>query len=123
MRQEGREADLSCRLVDHRGLDRGDLVLAQAFADNIEAVGERGIAEGLIRLPGKWRADSGGASRNKHKTYSSKSRPIYLLLEISSAQLVQIAAGCKPAARLGFGLVPLRPLRRDGRIGATLSRD
>jgi hypothetical protein len=46
-------------LVDCRGLDRGDLVLAQALADDIEAAGKRGVAECPVALARKWRADGG----------------------------------------------------------------
>src|SRR5207247_5426604 len=37
MCEKGRELDLPGGLVDRRGLDRGDFVLAQALADDIEA--------------------------------------------------------------------------------------
>jgi hypothetical protein len=35
MSQQGRELDLTARLVDGGGLDRSDLMLAKAFADDI----------------------------------------------------------------------------------------
>jgi hypothetical protein len=37
-------------LIDRGSLDRGDLVLAKALADDIKATGERGIAENLLAL-------------------------------------------------------------------------
>jgi hypothetical protein len=54
--QEGRKSDLPGGLIDPGCLDRRDLVPAQALADDIEAAGEGGIAEGAIRLPLKRRA-------------------------------------------------------------------
>jgi hypothetical protein len=40
MCQKGRELDLPGGLVDRRGLDRGDLVLAQALADDVKPAGQ-----------------------------------------------------------------------------------
>jgi hypothetical protein len=58
MRKQGGQPDLAGALVDGRGLDGGDLMLAQALADNIKAAGEGSIAEGLVGLPRERRSDS-----------------------------------------------------------------
>jgi hypothetical protein len=50
MRQEGCQPDLAGLRVDGGGLHRRDLMLAQAFPDDIEPAGERGIAEGAVAL-------------------------------------------------------------------------
>ena len=52
MRQEGGEVDQPVGLVDRGGLDDGDLVLAKAFAHDVEPARQRGIAEGAGRLRG-----------------------------------------------------------------------
>jgi hypothetical protein len=59
MGQERREPDLAALLVDGRGLDRGNLVLAEAFTDDVKPAGQRRVAEGPVGLPGKRRADGG----------------------------------------------------------------
>ena len=59
MCQKGCELDLPGGLVDRRGLDGRDLLLAQALAHNIKPAGERGIAEGPVALSGERRADGG----------------------------------------------------------------
>ena len=46
-------AESARRLVDRRGLDRGDLVLAEALADDIKSAGQRGIAERPVRSRGE----------------------------------------------------------------------
>ena len=62
MCQKGRELDVAGGLVDRGGLDGGDLLLAQALADNIEAAGQGSIAEGSVPLAGElgtgwWRSE------------------------------------------------------------------
>ena len=52
MRQQCGQPDLAGVLVDGRGLDGRDLVLAEALADNIKAARQRGIAEGPVALAG-----------------------------------------------------------------------
>src|ERR1700682_888750 len=59
MGQERRQPDLAGVMVDVGGLDRGDLMLAQALANDIETTGQGGIAEGSVTLAGKGRADGG----------------------------------------------------------------
>src|SRR5690349_11389793 len=59
MGQERRKPNLTCDLVNRGRLDGSDLVLAKGFAHDIEATGERGIAEGSITFPREWRADGG----------------------------------------------------------------
>ena len=56
MCQKRREPDVSARLVDRRGLLRGDLVLTQALPDDVEATGQRCIAEGPVALARERRA-------------------------------------------------------------------
>jgi hypothetical protein len=56
MCQERREPDLAAFLVDGRSLDRGDLMLAQALADDIKSAGERSIVEGQVALARERRA-------------------------------------------------------------------
>jgi hypothetical protein len=51
MRQHGGQIDDAGRLVDGRRLHRGDLVLAQRLAHDIEAAGERSIAEAALAVP------------------------------------------------------------------------
>ena len=46
MSQKRGQPDLAGVAIDGGGLDRGDLLLAKALADNILATCERGIAEG-----------------------------------------------------------------------------
>ena len=48
MRQYGREIHDSGSLVDCRGLNGGDLMVAQGLAHDFEAARERGIAERLF---------------------------------------------------------------------------
>ncbi len=61
MREHSGQIDDACGLVDRRGLNGGDLVLAQGPADDIEAARQGGIAEGafssLTKASG---ADRGG---------------------------------------------------------------
>ena len=52
MGEQGGELDLPARLVDRGGLDRGDLMLAEDLADDIKAVGERGVTEAPVRSRG-----------------------------------------------------------------------
>ena len=59
MRQQRGQPDLADVLVDGRGLDGGDLVLAEALADDIEPAGQRCIAEGPVALARERRADGG----------------------------------------------------------------
>ena len=51
MGQKRRQSDLTALLIDGRGLDGGDLVLAKTLADNVQPAGQRSIAEGPIPLP------------------------------------------------------------------------
>jgi hypothetical protein len=60
MGQKRRQPDLARVLIDGRGLDRGDLVLAEALADDIKPAGQRGIAKGPLALVGNQRADDSG---------------------------------------------------------------
>jgi hypothetical protein len=53
MSQQRREPIWPLSLVDGGGLDRGNLVLAKAVADNIEAIGKRRIAEDPVDFSGK----------------------------------------------------------------------
>ena len=62
MCQKGRELDVTGGLVDRGGLDGGDLLLAQALADNIEAAGQGSIAEGSVPLAGELGPDGGAES-------------------------------------------------------------
>ncbi len=48
MGQKGGQSDLAAFLVDRGGLHGGDLVLAQALADNVEPTGQRRIAGRFI---------------------------------------------------------------------------
>ena len=47
-RREPNDATLG---VDRRGLQRGDLVLPKAFADDVQAAGQRGVTETAVALP------------------------------------------------------------------------
>ena len=51
MGEHGGQTDDAGRLIDRRGLHRCDLMLAERLAHDIEAVGERGIAEAPLPLP------------------------------------------------------------------------
>jgi hypothetical protein len=51
MGERGREVDEPARLIDRRGLDGGDLVLAQRLAHNLETTREWCIAESPLLLP------------------------------------------------------------------------
>ena len=59
VRQQRGQPDLAGVLVDGGGLDGGDLVLAEALADDIKAAGQGGIAEGPVALARERRADGG----------------------------------------------------------------
>jgi hypothetical protein len=50
--RKGGQSDLAAFLVDRGGLHGGDLVLAQALADNVEPTGQRRRAEGSVTLAG-----------------------------------------------------------------------
>jgi hypothetical protein len=54
--------DVAGGLVDRGGLDGGDLLLAQALADDVEPAGQGGIAESAVPLAGELGSD-GGAER------------------------------------------------------------
>jgi hypothetical protein len=45
MRQYSRQTDYASSVINRRGLHRGDLMLAQGFAYDLESAGERRIAE------------------------------------------------------------------------------
>ena len=49
MRQNRGQVDDACGLIDRRGLDSCDLMLAQGLAHDLKAAGERGIAEQPLR--------------------------------------------------------------------------
>jgi hypothetical protein len=57
--QKRGQIDKACGLIDRRGLDRGDLVLAERLAHNIETARQRSIAEGLLCPIGITRSDGG----------------------------------------------------------------
>lgn len=56
LRQQRDKPDLAAGLIDRGGLHRGNLVLAKALADDINAAAERSIVEGPVTLAGEWRA-------------------------------------------------------------------
>src|SRR6266851_3525494 len=59
MGQERGQPDLAGILVDGGGLHRGDLMLPETFANDIQAAREGSVAEGLVALPRERRPDSG----------------------------------------------------------------
>ena len=54
------QSDQACGLINRGGLDGRDLIPAQALSDQIEPIGERGIAEAAVAFAREWRADGGG---------------------------------------------------------------
>ena len=60
VRKHGGQIDDACGLVDRGGLDRGDLVLPQRLAHDVEAARQGRIAEAAIPLPWPPAADRGG---------------------------------------------------------------
>src|SRR5450759_2831693 len=57
MRQRCGQPDKHGRLVNRGGLHRGNLVPAEAFADQIKPAGEGGVAEATISFPRERRPD------------------------------------------------------------------
>lgn len=49
--KQGGEMDLAGDLLDPSGLDRGDLLLAERLADDVQTGRQRGIPEGSDRFP------------------------------------------------------------------------
>ena len=60
MGEHGGQIDDAGGLVDRGGLDRGDLMLTERLAHDVEAARQRGIAEGALPLPCPSGADRGG---------------------------------------------------------------
>ena len=58
--ERGRQSDQAAVPVDRGALDGRDLMLAQAFADDVEARGEGSIAKGPLALARERRLDGGG---------------------------------------------------------------
>ena len=59
MRKNGRQAEKAGFLIDACGLDCRDLMPTKTFPDNVQSAGQRGIAEGGVRLAREGRSDGG----------------------------------------------------------------
>jgi hypothetical protein len=59
MRQNGRQAEKACFLIDARGLDCRDLMPTKTFPDDVQSARQRGIAEGAVGFARKGGADGG----------------------------------------------------------------
>src|ERR1700724_1663905 len=60
MDEERRQIQNAGGLIDCRGLDDGDLMLAQRLANNFEPARQGRVAEGALRLASSSRSDGGG---------------------------------------------------------------
>lgn len=49
--------DLPSNVLEPGGLDGGDFVLTECFANDIQPGSERCLSEGPVFLPRKWRSD------------------------------------------------------------------
>ena len=87
MGQERRETNLAAGLIDRGGLHRGNLMLAEALADDIKAAGERSVVEGPVSLAEGWRADGGGQTSSFRMAMSFMTRLVIDTLGTPEAAL------------------------------------